>query len=177
MTSHTKSQCSSNVQITEITVAKKRNEHNAPEEKASDSEKRPVVAEETKPVAIVECPAELSPLAREEWDRIAPELTAAGRLTPFDRAALAAYCTAYAVWVEAVDGLQKYGTVMKSPNGHPVQSLYLSIVNRQVEIMIRIASEFGFTPASRCRLPSPSKGNSILLELTSLADLDYPRLE
>jgi hypothetical protein len=37
-------------------------------------------------------------------------------------------------------------------NGHPVQSLYLSIVNRQVEIMTRIASEFGFTPASRSRL-------------------------
>jgi P27 family predicted phage terminase small subunit len=80
---------------------------------------------------------------------------------------------AYALWVEAVDGLQKYGAMIKSPTGYPVQSPYLSTANRQVEIMIRIASEFGFTPASRSRLPNPSKG---LLELTSLADLDLPRL-
>jgi phage terminase small subunit len=73
--------------------------------------------------------------------------------------------------------MQRYGTVMKSPNGHPVQSLYLSIVNRQVEIMTRIASEFGFTPASRSPIPSPSKGTSMLLELTRLEDLDLPRLE
>jgi hypothetical protein len=65
---------------------------------------------------------------------------------------------------------------MKSPNGYPVQSLYLSIVNRQVEIMIRIASEFGFTPASRSRVPSPSKGGSMLLELPSLDDLDLKEL-
>jgi len=160
----------------EITVAKKRNEHSASAEESSGPEKRPVPAEEPKPVSVVECPPELSAIARQEWDRVAPELAAAGRLTPFDRGPLAAYCTAYALWAEGVDALQKYGTVMKSPNGHPVQSLYLSIVNRQVEIMIRIASEFGFTPASRSRLPNASKGSSMLLELTSLEDLDIPRL-
>jgi hypothetical protein len=42
--------------------------------------------------------------------------------------------------------------------------------------MIRIAAEFGFTPASRSRLPSPSKGGSMLLELTSLEDLDLKPL-
>jgi P27 family predicted phage terminase small subunit len=163
--------------MTEITVAKKRNERNASKEESSDSEKRPVPADQPKSGSIVECPPELSPIARQEWDRIAPELAAAGRLTPFDRGPLAAYCAAYAIWVEGMDALQRYGTVMKSPNGHPVQSLYLSIVNRQVEIMVRIASEFGFTPASRSRLPSPSKSGSMLLELTSLEDLDIPRLE
>jgi phage terminase small subunit len=66
--------------------------------------------------------------------------------------------------------------MIKSPTGYPVQSPYLSTANRQVEIMVRIASEFGFTPASRSRLPNPSKGGSILLELPSLADLDLPRL-
>jgi P27 family predicted phage terminase small subunit len=162
--------------MTETTVAKKRNEQNASKEESSGPEKRPVPAEEPKAVPVVECPPELSPIARQEWDRVAPELAAVGRLTPVDRGLLAAYCTAYALWVEGVDGLQRYGTVMRSPNGHPGQSLYLSIVNRQVEIMIRIASEFGFTPASRSRLPSLSKGSSTLLELTSLADLDLPRL-
>jgi P27 family predicted phage terminase small subunit len=163
--------------MTEITVAKKRKEHNAPEGKSSEPEKRPVATEEAKSVSIVECPPELSPTARQEWDRLAPELATMGRLTPLDRGLLAAYCVAYAVWLEAVEALQRYGTVMKSPNNYPVQSLYLSIANRQAEIMIRIASEFGFTPASRSRLPTPSKGGSMLLELTNLADLDLPRLE
>jgi hypothetical protein len=65
---------------------------------------------------------------------------------------------------------------MKSPNGYPIQSLYLSIVNHQAGIMLRIASEFGITPASRSRLPTPSKGGSMLLELPSLQDFDFPRL-
>jgi P27 family predicted phage terminase small subunit len=162
--------------MTEITVAKKRNERNASKEESSVPEQQPVPADQPKSASIVECPPELSPIARQEWDRVAPELAAAGRLTPFDRGPLAAYCTAYALWVEAVEALQRYGAMIKSPTGYPVQSPYLSTANRQVEIMIRIASEFGFTPASRSRLPSPSKGGSMLLELTGLADLDLPRL-
>jgi P27 family predicted phage terminase small subunit len=67
--------------------------------------------------------------------------------------------------------LQKYGSVMKAPSGFPVQSPYCSIANKQLEIMMRIASEFGFTPASRRRLPTPSKDDDAWLELRSLDDL------
>jgi hypothetical protein len=35
--------------------------------------------------------------------------------------------------------------MVKSPTGYPIQSPYLAIANRQAELMIRIASEFGFT--------------------------------
>ena len=157
-------------------MAKKRNEQNASKEETSVPDKRSTPADEPKSASIVECPPELSPIARQEWDRVAPELATAGRLTPFDRGLLAAYCVAYALWAEAVDALQKYGAMIKSPTGYPVQSPYLSMANRQVEIMIRIASEFGFTPASRSRLPTPSKGGSMLLELPSLEDFDFPRL-
>jgi phage terminase small subunit len=53
-------------------------------------------------------------------------LTAVERLTTFDRAALAAFCNAYALWLEAVDGLQKYGTVMKSAE-RPSSSIGVSL--------------------------------------------------
>jgi P27 family predicted phage terminase small subunit len=56
----------------------------------------------------------------------------------------------------ATDRGQKYGIIVKSPNGYPVQSPYIAIANRQAEIMMRIASEFGFTPASRSRIATPS---------------------
>jgi phage terminase small subunit len=47
--------------------------------------------------------------------------------------------------------------MIKAPSGFPVQSPYLAIANRQAEIMMRIASEFGFTPASRSRIATPAK--------------------
>jgi phage terminase small subunit len=46
--------------------------------------------------------------------------------------------------------------MVKSPSGYPQQSPYVSIAIRQAEIMIRIAAEFGFTPASRNRISAPS---------------------
>src|SRR5258707_3791368 len=118
--------------------------------------KRPLNKDEPRPDAnIPECPPELGPLARAEWDRLVDELAALRMLTNLDRAALAAYCGAYALWAEATVQLQKYGAMIKSPTGFPIQSPYLSIANRQAEIMMRIASEFGFTPASRSRISAP----------------------
>jgi P27 family predicted phage terminase small subunit len=55
------------------------------------------------------------------------------------------------MWAEAMEQIQKYGTMVKSPTGFPIQSP----ANRQAEIMMRIASEFGFTPASRSRISAP----------------------
>jgi P27 family predicted phage terminase small subunit len=106
---------------------------------------------------VPECPPELGPVARREWDRLVGELTSLRILTNLDRAALAAYCGAYALWAEATENIQKFGTMVKSPSGYPIQSPYVSIANRQAEIMMRIASEFGFTPASRSRISAPKE--------------------
>jgi P27 family predicted phage terminase small subunit len=123
------------------------------------------------PAPIIECPSELGPVARQEWDRIVPLLIAADRLTGLDRGPLAIYCTAYAAWLEAETALSNYGIMMKSPNGYPIQSPYVSIASKQAEIMIRIAVEFGFTPASRMRFPKRSKdSNPALLDIPSLED-------
>ena len=66
--------------------------------------------------------------------------------------------------------VQKYGAMIKSPNGFPVQSPYLAIANRQADIMMRIASEFGFTPASRSRIFSFTQKNSLLLDAVNEPD-------
>ena len=118
--------------------------------------KRALNAHEPQPEPTVpECPVELGPVARREWDRLAVELSALRILTNLDRAALAAYCGAYAMWAEATEAIQKFGTMVKSPSGFPQQSPYVAVANRQAEIMIRIAAEFGFTPASRSRISMP----------------------
>jgi P27 family predicted phage terminase small subunit len=118
--------------------------------------KRPLNLHEPRPEpALPDCPPELSPAAQREWTRLTVELSKLNLITKLDRGALATYCGAYGMWAEAMEQIQKYGTMVKSPTGFPIQSPYLSIANRQAEIMMRIASEFGFTPASRSRISVP----------------------
>ena len=70
------------------------------------------------------------------------------------------------VWVVAADLHQfatsmvaKYGMVVKAPiTGTPMQSPYLAIINRQAEIMLRTASELGFSPTSRTRIAQAGNG-------------------
>ena len=121
---------------------------------------------EPKPDAeIPDCPPELGPVAQREWQRLSIELNKLRILTQLDRAALAAYCGAYSLWAEATENIQKFGTMVKSPSGYPIQSPYVSIANRQAEIMMRIASEFGFTPASRSRISTPAAQERSLFDL------------
>jgi P27 family predicted phage terminase small subunit len=123
--------------------------------------KRPLNEHEPQPEPTVpDCPPQLGPIAREEWDRLIGELASLRIITALDRSALAAYCNAYGLWAEATEAIQKYGTMGKSPTGYPMQSPYVSIANRQAEIMMRIASEFGFTPASRSRISGPALTSS-----------------
>lgn len=98
------------------------------------------------------CPACLGAEARKEWQRLARELGGLGLLTRLDRGVLAAYCQAHALWVEAVASIGRYGTMVKSPNGFPMQSPYVAVANKQVDIMIRLAAELGMTPSSRSRI-------------------------
>src|SRR3982074_223062 len=133
---------------------------------AGNPGKRPLNQTEPRPEPVIpDCPAELGEVARREWNRLAGELASLKLLTNLDRAALAAYCGAYALWAEATEAIQKYGTMVKSPSGYPIQSPYVSIANRQAEIMMRIASEFGFTPASRGRISTPSASAPSLFDL------------
>lgn len=120
--------------------------------------KRPLNKNEPRPdPALPECPPELGPSAQREWTRLVGELSKLSLITNLDRAALASYCGSYALWAEATEAIHKFGTMVKSPSGYPMQSPYIAIANRQAEIMMRIASEFGFTPASRSRISAPPK--------------------
>jgi P27 family predicted phage terminase small subunit len=98
------------------------------------------------------CPSCLGDAARKEWQRLSKELAELGLLTRLDRGLLAAYCQAHALWVEAVASIARYGTMVKSPNGYPMQSPYVAVANKQVDIMVRIAAELGMTPSSRTRI-------------------------
>lgn len=121
------------------------------------------------PMLALEAPAELTPLAAEEWNRIVPLYHATGLLTELDRSLLIAFCEAHASFMFANAKIKEYGPVMKTTTkrvvapdgtvtesgGNLIQSPYLGIRSRAVVQMVQIASVFGFDPSSRNRLEVP----------------------
>lgn len=73
-------------------------------------------------------------------------------LTQVDRAALAAYCQAYGRWVEAEEKLKETPALVKMPSGYIQQNPWLTVANKQMELMGRYMGELGITPASRSRV-------------------------
>ena len=103
-----------------------------------------------------QCPEWLDDEAKAEWVRVTAELQGMGLLTTADRAALAAYCTAWSRWVFAEAQVKKFGTIVKSPEkGFPMKSPYLSIADQAMEAMRKLMIEFGLTPSSRSRIKIP----------------------
>jgi P27 family predicted phage terminase small subunit len=114
-------------------------------DRAAPNEPRPEVA-------VPQSPPHLNDLAKKEWRRIAPELLKHGLLTKLDRAALAAYCQSWALWVEAEEKLKTEGLMVKMPSGYEQQSIWLSISKTALTQMRAFASEFGLSPATRTRV-------------------------
>jgi phage terminase small subunit len=54
--------------------------------------------------------------------------------------------------VEAEEQLQKTPALLKAPSGYVQQSPWLSVANKQLELMGRYMSELGLTPSARTRL-------------------------
>jgi len=115
--------------------------------------KRPLNGREPRPPrSLPTCPAHLSPTAKTEWKRLARALNEIGLLTQIDRTALAAYCQAYGRWVEAERRLAETPPLLKTPAGYVQASPWLTIANKQLELMARFMVELGLTPSARCRI-------------------------
>jgi P27 family predicted phage terminase small subunit len=97
------------------------------------------------------CPAELSPIARIEWERVVTELASLKLLKPLDLAIVALYCNAYAGWLEATAAIKEYGAVIKTASGYPVQSPYVGLANQHAAVLMRCSAELCLSPASRIK--------------------------
>jgi P27 family predicted phage terminase small subunit len=83
---------------------------------------------------------------------LASQLTLLQILTELDRAALAGYCQAYGRWVEAEKKLRETPVLIKLPSGHVQQNPWLTIANKQLELMHKYLTEFGLSPVARSRV-------------------------
>jgi P27 family predicted phage terminase small subunit len=121
---------------------------------------RPLNECEPQPTGLPSCPKHLPKEAKKEWRRVAKELKSCGLLTAVDRAALTGYCESWARYVDASENLQKFGSVVKSPNGYPILNPYVSICNAAMKEMRAFLTEFGMTPASRSKISVKQGGKA-----------------
>ena len=98
-----------------------------------------------------ETPDWLTPSQKASWE-YAIENAPAGLLKKLDRSVLTAWVVAEDNHKFASQQLQTFGMVFTSPNGHEIQSPYIGILNTQAQMMMKCASEMGFTPTSRSRI-------------------------
>lgn len=113
----------------------------------------------------LEMPDFLNAEAKEEWRRTFELLFNAGIVTDADRAALAAYCQSYGIWVQAERELQKLqqtnvlnGLILETKYGNFIQHPMLGIANKARADMVKYAVEFGMTASSRSRIEFNSSG-------------------
>src|SRR5208282_4191794 len=90
--------------------------------------------------------------ALKEWQRLTPMLADAGVITKLDRNMVAAYCHAWARWVECEKFLEKTGLIVMSPNKMPIYSPYLSAANKAMEQMRQLSEQLGLSPSARSRI-------------------------
>lgn len=95
-------------------------------------------------------PAFLHEYAREEWERLEPELRAIAVLTVADLAAFAGYCSAVGVARLAEEGLAKSKGSVKR------RAFWIGSARKAWEEVRKSAAEFGLTPVSRTRLGKPA---------------------
>jgi P27 family predicted phage terminase small subunit len=100
---------------------------------------------------LVEAPNFLTSEQRAKWDQAISDAPY-GLLKRLDGPALACWVVAYSLYVEAVEALKNGPRIIKSPNGMPVQSPWVGILNKQALIMQRLSLDLGFSPAARSRV-------------------------
>ena len=120
-------------------------------------EKRPsrVNYEEADPRDLLpEAPSWLGEYAREEWDRVAPDIERMGMAKRVDSSALAAYCLAVARLRKANEVIERSAILLVDPiRKNPAVGMARDASHE----LVRWAREFGFTPSARSAIHKPKE--------------------
>jgi P27 family predicted phage terminase small subunit len=84
-----------------------------------------------------------------------PELDRVGVLTVIDRAALVAYCEAWATYCDAMEAVRAHGSVVPGRNDTIVKNPAFQVARDCVDTMVKLGARFGWTPSDRARLSIP----------------------
>ncbi len=86
------------------------------------------------------------------WQRLAPQLEAAGILTKLDGGLLSLYCQLYGEYVEALNLRGETPVIVKTTNGNIIQNPVVGVMHRVVDRLVRLGGELGLSPAARAGL-------------------------
>lgn len=92
-------------------------------------------------------------IAAEQWEIVTSQMRASGILAPENASHIELYCVNYARWKMAEAMIAKHGPLTMSViRKGLVKSPYLTIANKAAELMVKIGSDLGLTPAMRGRV-------------------------
>lgn len=115
--------------------------------------KRPRNANEPKPCPVLpDPPKHLSKAAKKEWKSISEQLYRLNLLTEVDVNALAMYCESWASYLTAVAYVQENGSFFTTAQGYMQTHPMATEVKAQAALLLKLAAQFGLTPAARARL-------------------------
>jgi P27 family predicted phage terminase small subunit len=128
-----------------------------------DSGGRPVKAVPEFARSAPEAPEWLPPEARDEWNRVVPELDRLGLLKSIDRSSLTSYCLVWHRLVEASKTIQREGMIVEEELALGRSKLYrhpaLLTAEAASKELRAWATEFGLTPSSEQRLGGTKGGD------------------
>jgi phage terminase small subunit len=112
--------------------------------------------------ALEEPPEWLTREQAESW-RYALAHAPPGLLRRLDRGMLTIWVVAEATHQRAVRLLEKRcgSDLMTTQGEQEIPSMYLSVINKQALLMIKVASELGFSPSARARVYAQPSGGSV----------------
>jgi P27 family predicted phage terminase small subunit len=106
-----------------------------------------------------EPPDYLGDLAKEEWRRVAPELTTLGCLHPVaDISTLAAYCQAFERWQVTEKEIGDLGSALRAA-GNITAFRIIAVANKAMKDMVHYAGDLGMTPVARARIGNAVERN------------------
>lgn len=123
-------------------------------ENSRDRSKAKTVGKEPVPTGLLRgsaAPEHFSDAEKIMWEKTL-DATPYGLLRNLDRQTFEMYVEAVCIRADAKRKLVAGSMVILTPSKMPVQSPWLSIINKQTEIINKLAGEMGFTPASRTRI-------------------------
>lgn len=123
-------------------------------------EKSRVLDDEMSPEPVDGCPPPpdwLTDVGKREWWRVASGLAALKMISSIDLGILAMYCNEISVYIEMEERVRSNDRAfaLKGNDGTVKQIqvvAYQRIADRALEKALKIATEFGFTPAARTKI-------------------------
>ena len=96
-------------------------------------------------------PIWLTDQAREEWDRIVPDLRAVGILARVDWSHIVAYCLAWQTVIDAQKEIEANGVVITGETGGSKKNPAITARHEAMDKLRTFGAEFGIGAASRAR--------------------------